>query len=259
METNVNYTIVGAFVIILSSAIVLSIIWLSSGFSVQEYSTYLVYMQESVSGLNIDSPVEFNGVTVGNVKSISINRDNPRLVEVLLNVKVGTPITQGTLATLNIKGLTGVGFIALKDLGKDIRPLTRLANQPYPVIRTAPSLFSRLDTSLSNLTQSLQKVSDAITSLLDKQNQQSLKQILTGWAQFSKALGESSNKLTVFFNSGTRSAEIFETQTLPATNRAIDNISDISQGLSGITAEINENPAILIRGKTPQPLGPGEK
>ena len=41
METNVNYTLVGAFVIALVTATVLAIIWLSSGFSIKENDIYL--------------------------------------------------------------------------------------------------------------------------------------------------------------------------------------------------------------------------
>src|SRR3990167_1857409 len=113
METNVSYTIVGAFVITLLTAMVLAIIWLSSGFSFDQYTTYLVYMQESVSGVSVDSQVEFNGVNVGTVKSISLNHKNPQLVELLLNIKKDTPVTRGTVATLNSRGFTGIAYLAL--------------------------------------------------------------------------------------------------------------------------------------------------
>src|SRR5829696_616571 len=96
MESKVNYAIVGGFVIILLTAIVLAIIWLSSGLSFTNYAIYMSYMQESVSGLSIDAPVEFNGVEVGKVKIIKINKDNPQLVEVLYRIKQSTPVTQGT-------------------------------------------------------------------------------------------------------------------------------------------------------------------
>src|SRR3990167_263035 len=99
MEANVNYTVVGLFVIILTAAFVFGIIWLSSGaYWEKEYQTYQVFMQESVSGLNIDSPVEYNGVNVGTVSYISIDQKNPKLVQVLLSIKQGTPITLGTRA-----------------------------------------------------------------------------------------------------------------------------------------------------------------
>src|SRR5690348_12771960 len=100
MESKVSYTIVGAFVIILTSALILAIIWLSSGLSLETFTTYQLYMQESVSGLTQDSRVEFNGVEVGQVKSITLNQKNPQLVEVLLEVKSSTPVSAGTVATL---------------------------------------------------------------------------------------------------------------------------------------------------------------
>src|SRR5476651_2573438 len=100
METNVNYTIIGLFVITIISFIILAIIWLSAGLSTENYSIYKVYMQESVSGLSPDSVVEYNGVNVGGVKSIELNRRNPQLVELLLKIKTNTPITRGTKAKL---------------------------------------------------------------------------------------------------------------------------------------------------------------
>ena len=102
METKVNYALVGTFVICLVAAIVLTVIWLSAGFSAQDNAIYKVYMTESVSGLNIDSPVEFNGVGVGSVERMEISADNPNLVILLLKVKSNTPVTEGTTATLNL-------------------------------------------------------------------------------------------------------------------------------------------------------------
>src|SRR5438094_282825 len=100
MDTNVNYSLVGAFVILLISAI--------------QYSHYLIYSQESVSGLSIDAPVEYNGVNVGSVRDISLDSANPHLVKLSLNISSSAPITNGTVATLTTKGITGVMFIALK-------------------------------------------------------------------------------------------------------------------------------------------------
>src|ERR1700728_394360 len=121
METNVSYTVVGAFVITLLTATILAIIWLSSGFSFDQYSTFMVYMQESVTGLSIDSPVELNGVNVGTVSSITLNRKNPQLVELLLSIRNDTPLTKGTVATLNTRGFTGIAYLALKDKSTNLR------------------------------------------------------------------------------------------------------------------------------------------
>jgi phospholipid/cholesterol/gamma-HCH transport system substrate-binding protein len=272
METNVNYTIVGIFVITLTAFMILAVIWLSSGLSVEQFSVFKVYMTESVSGLNIDSPVEFNGVASGAVKSIDLNTKNPQLVEVLLNIKKNIPITQGTTATLNQKGLTGIAFISLRDKGVDTQPLVRLQGQEYPVIPTSPSFFLKIDTAITKLNDSLHQVSNSIRTLLDQENMRTMKEILLNIRDFTSVL--SSNKAhfnTILQNtaaasqqflplveSGENAMQQMSTQTLPAANAAVANFGTITSNLSAASAEIKQNPAVIIRGKTPRALGPGE-
>src|SRR6185295_2506290 len=178
METNINYTVVGGFVLILSAAIVLAVIWLSAGLSMESYSTYKVYMKESVSGLTIDSAVEFNGVSIGTVSSIEISKRDPQLVELLLKIKSSTPVSQGTRAMLNSRGLTGITYIALQDKGADRRPLRILPGEVYAVINTSPSIYMRIDTALGQFSENFRRISLAIESLLNKENLQLFKGIL---------------------------------------------------------------------------------
>lgn len=273
METNVNYKLVGAFVLILTTALVFAIIWLSSGFSWEIYSTYLVYMQESVAGLTPDSPVEYNGVTVGAVKKVALNTKNPQLVELTLNIETNIPITRGTTATLNTRGITGITYIALKDKSDDLRPLEKLPGQKYPVIKTAPSLFLRLDTALSQFMKDFRQVSASFQKVFDDQNQQSLKQILLNLQTLTASLANNNHKLdlildntamaskqlTPFIQSSIGTMKVLETQTLPATYRLISNLDEISQTMSQVANELKQNPSILIRGSAQPTLGPGER
>lgn len=272
METNVNYTVVGAFVIVLIAATVLAIIWLSSGFSFEQFNTYMVYMQESVSGLTVDSPVEFNGVNIGTVKSIELNHKNPQLVELLLSVKSTTPVTRGTVATLNSKGLTGINYIALKDKSTDLRKLVAEPGQPYPVIPTAPSLFVRLDTALKQVSNNLRKVSESIQSVLDPENQKSIKETLHNIQEITANLSANGDKFTKILQNTVKASQQFvpvlqstttamktlEAQTLPATYRLISNLDDVARTLSAVATELKQNPSVIIRGKASPPLGPGE-
>jgi phospholipid/cholesterol/gamma-HCH transport system substrate-binding protein len=251
METNVNYTIVGAFVITLIAFIVLGIIWLSAGLTTESYTTYKVYMCESVSGLNLNAPVEYNGVNVGTVSNIRISHKNPRVVVILLRIKSKTPITQGTRAKLDARALTGIAFILLEDKGTDNRPIVMFKDQNYPVIPTIPSLYTRLDTALTQINKSFQDLSLSIQGLLDKDNLNSIKAILAN-------LNKISRDLSPLLQSSQSTLRVLETQTLPATNKAINNLDTMSQNLSEISGQIKQNPAILIRGKGQQPLGPGE-
>jgi phospholipid/cholesterol/gamma-HCH transport system substrate-binding protein len=244
METNVNYTIVGTFVIVLFAFIVMSVIWLSAGVTATDYTTYQVLMKESVSGLSVDAPVEFNGVNVGSIKNIEISQKDPQVVIILLNVKNNTPITVGTRATLNMKGLTGMAYLALIDKGLDKRLLKKLPRQPYPIINTAPSLLVRFDTGLTQLNDSLHQVSVSIRSLMDQENLISIKKILNNVESVTQSLIpliQSSHNL------------------LPTVNQTVINLENITRDLVSVSAEIKQNPSVLIRGQQRQALGPGEK
>lgn len=251
METNVNYTLVGAFVLALTAAIVLGIIWLSSGLSLQRFNTYLVYMQESVSGLGSDSIVEYNGVVVGKIKNIELNRKNPQLVEVLLDIKSSTPITRGTVAMLSTRGITGLAFIALKDKSTDLRPLVAEPGQKYPVIKTVPSIFLRLDAALTQFTNNFHQISDSIQSLLDKENLRSIKDSLQNIKKASAQIGP-------FFETSKVTMNMLQTQTLPAATRALESIENAAHEMSAVSAQVKGNPSVLIRGAERQDRGPGE-
>ncbi len=265
METNVKYTVVGAFVISLTAALVIAIIWLSAGLSSVRYAVYKVEMQESVSGLGIDSAVEYNGVNVGTVKSIKLNHQDPHLVDLLLNINVDTPITQGTVAVLATRGITGLVFIALKDRGTDRRPLVANRGERYPVIPTAPSIFVRLDAALTKISTSFQRISDSIQTLLDKDNQKSIKDTLANLSRVTGTLSKDSEKLSAIIINTQKASEnmspvlqTIQNQTLPSFSQLISNLNDTVQSLSEVSSELKQNPSILIRGAAPKTPGPGE-
>lgn len=273
MDNNVNYTMVGAFVIFLTTAIVFAIIWLSSGLTLIQYSDYLMNSEESVSGLNVDASVEYNGVNVGSVKSITLDTTNPHIVKVLLSINNATPITRGTIATLTTRGVTGVAFVALKDLGDDLRPLTAEPNQEYPVIPTAPSIFMRLEVTLSRLTDNFQTITDSFSRLLDKKNLQSIQNSLEHIDKLTGSLAKDSDKFNqLITNTAQASAEfvpmlkqstsalkVLDSQTLPSTYRLLSNMNDVMRNLNDVSTQLKQNPSILLRGAAPLPLGPGEK
>lgn len=272
METNVNYTVVGAFVILLISATVLAIIWLSAGFSFDVYDTYKVYMDESVSGLTVDSPVEFNGVQVGKVTKIKIDLKNPKLVRVLLSVKRNTPITRSTIAMLATRGITGYVYFSLVDKGVDHSPLTIQSGEKYPIIPMQPSIFTRLDKALTQISNSFVHIDDALTNLLDRDNLQMLKEILYSMRRVANTLANNSENIdsilkntktaskefTPLLRSGQGAMRMLETQTLPAANQAITGFENTAQMLNEFANELKQNPSVLIRGRAQAKPGPGE-
>ena len=84
MEAKTNYTFVGLGVIILLISLCIGALWLSFGFDQTAYQYYVVYTKESVSGLNEEALVKYNGVKVGYVEELSLSNDHPGTVRILL-------------------------------------------------------------------------------------------------------------------------------------------------------------------------------
>ncbi|MBP8120458.1 MAG: MCE family protein, partial [Burkholderiales bacterium] len=96
-----NYAVVGAFVLALGAVLVAGILWIASGGAFQKkYDHYLAIMEESVSGLNLNAPVKYNGVEVGKVRSIALDPVKPQNVRLVFAIERGSPIKQNTLAVL---------------------------------------------------------------------------------------------------------------------------------------------------------------
>lgn len=259
MESKVNYALVGIFTIVLTIAIIFAIIWLSSGFSKKEYNTYKVYMEESVTGLNVDSPVKYNGVDVGKVKRIKLNHANPRQVELLIDVEEGAPINKSTTATLTTQGLTGVAYIDLQTKGLDTTPLTQLPGQHYPVIKSAPSLFFRLDKALSELITNFNNLSISVNSVLDVENRRALKETLIHLRILTTSLANNTKHFDEIIQSSQTTMHTISTQTMPKVNDILNNVQTITNNLTITSQNLKQNPSILLRGQSPHPPGPGEK
>lgn len=250
MDTEKSQVVAGAFVIVLTVAIILSIIWLSSGFSVTGYNYYAVDMKESVSGLSVDAVVEFNGVNVGRVKSVKISHHNPRLVELILSIQSTTPVTEGTRAMLNVRGLTGISYISLRDNGNNLVPLKAKKGETWPVIPTVPSLFLQMDAALGKLNENVSAATKAIRALLNEENLQRVATILRNTDRLSRDLIQDNIKVGEILSNTAQASREFPA-LIGALNQSLENFSSLSD-------EIRQNPALLIRGRGQSTPGPGE-
>ncbi|HQT25025.1 MAG TPA: MlaD family protein [Burkholderiales bacterium] len=196
METKVNYAIVGFFVLVFSMALIAVVIWLGAGAEYRKtYDEYLVYMDESVAGLNPNAPVRFKGVSIGRVKDIGLAPDRRESVRLLLQIEKGIPIREDTVATLRSQGLTGIATIELSGGNPDSPILRPKAGERYPVIRSAPSLISRLDTSITPLLANINKSVESLNDTLNAKNRADFSKILANVAQLSDTLAKRSQEI----------------------------------------------------------------
>lgn len=188
MEPKVNYVLVGAFVAILGAVVLIGVLWLGKADYRGIYDRYEAYFRESVAGLSVDSTVKYRGVDVGRVKDIALNPDNPEEVKLTLDIARGTPVKTDTIAVLVTQGLTGLATINLAGGSREAPRLEVSEGQVYPVIKTGPSLFFRLDEAisrllsekgLSKLLADLDLAAKGAADALDDENRTALKRTIT--------------------------------------------------------------------------------
>ena len=112
MESDKHYFVEGLFIIVFTIAAAVFAVWIGSP-GHRDDVIYRIHFPDSVSGLALGDPVKFRGVDVGTVKTMSLDRDNPRLVQVDVRLRKETPVMTDTKASLELKGITGVVFIDL--------------------------------------------------------------------------------------------------------------------------------------------------
>ena len=235
MESKVNYTVVGLFVLALGAAFVGVVFWLySGGAQHRDYQKYLTYFDESVSGLNLNSSVRYRGVEVGRVIDIDLAPDQSGRVRVLMKIDRTTPIKDDTLATLKMQGLTGLSFVELSGGSATAKALVKKSGEDYPVIKTKYSLLKKLDVSVTNLIENMVQTSENLNDLTGAEMRQSMKRMLTNLESVTQLLAEQKPALEqVLKNAG---------HTLEATGKTAEEIGKLTKRLNQ-TAQVVEGMA----------------
>jgi phospholipid/cholesterol/gamma-HCH transport system substrate-binding protein len=176
-------------------------------FASTRYATFELRTADPVSGLIADSPVEFHGVEVGKVRRVQLV--DPRSVSILLNVRRDAPVTKATVATITARGLatrgfTGYVYVALEDSGVDRRPLAPLPGESNPLIPTTPSQTVTLDTSISDVKQDVQQLTDLLHTVLDEKTVGSLKSSVDDLRRVTQVLATNSQRLDAMISSAER-------------------------------------------------------
>jgi phospholipid/cholesterol/gamma-HCH transport system substrate-binding protein len=185
----VNYAVIGAFVLILGAALIAVVLWLASGGAVQKrYDPYLAVVNESVAGLNLNAPVKYNGVDVGKVRRIWLEPGNPEQVNLLFAILRGTPIKEDTVAVLKTQGLTGIAYVELSGGARESPPLIAITGNEYPLIRTKPSLSTRLENVLTSVLAKLDSTSNSINSILSDANREAFTNALADIAIVTRTI-----------------------------------------------------------------------
>lgn len=196
METRSNHILVGAVTLILMAAIVIAAFWFSR-IGEGDNNEFDIFFKQSVTGLAKGSGVSYSGVPAGQVKSIELWKKDPNFVRVRISVNSDVPVVQGTTATMQGVGFTGVSEILLDGAMKGQPPITCPDVNPQaacpegvPVIPTKPGALGQLLNNAPQLLERLTTLTERLTQLLNDDNQASIGGILRNTNELTRSLAQ---------------------------------------------------------------------
>lgn len=244
MENRVNYILVGVFVIGLFMAALITILWMGKYSENQVFKYYKVNTKDSISGLSEKAPVKLRGVSVGEVKTIEINRKNSEEVSIVIKVKLQTPIKQDTYAQIEPQGITGLSFLQLAG-GSNDSPTLKTSNneEKMGIIPARASIFTRVDKTLESVSEKTQQVliqtnevMEKANKILNEKNLQNFETTLENSAKLSKSLASLTNSI----DKQKQRIDSILKQALSLESASIAMAKDMSQMSQTITKSVKD-------------------
>ncbi len=191
METRANYALIGAFTLAIIVGAFGFVYWFSGADGDAARKTYRMVFTSSVSGLSRGASVLFNGLKVGEVKSIGLAED-PRIVNAAIEVDARTPIKTDTVARLESTGFTGIASIALIGGSADAKPLVAGPDGSPPTIYAEPSQIQNIIDTLQNLSGKIDGLITRADNLVGD-NSASITDTFANIDKFTKAFADNSD------------------------------------------------------------------
>ena len=143
---------VGLFVIIGFSLTIVAIVWFGLSHRLEKGNYFVAYFDESVQGLDTDSPVKYRGVSVGRVIGVNVAPD-ATLIETTLKIDTDVEPIEDLVAQLKSVGITGIMFVELdRKMPGDVDQAPQITfPSKYPIIATKPSDIKKFVSGLDDL------------------------------------------------------------------------------------------------------------
>lgn len=181
MKTKLSPAAVGMFVLGAFALLVIGFLSFGGSHFFKQPSRFLVYFDESVSGLDPGAPIKFYGVRVGRVAAVNVRYDaatksaqvqtvceinrnvltdpSGRTIDLNVPAELQKLIDGGLRARLSFTGITGLLFVELileNPQDYPVHPGHR--DEPLPVIPAIPSPIAEVQQSVVEIVANLKKV-----------------------------------------------------------------------------------------------------
>ena len=231
METKANYVLIGAFTLVVAVGMLLFGLWMAKYSSDRSWQAYHVVFSEPVTGLMEGGTVQYNGIGVGTVDSLTLAPQDPRLVVARIRIGTDVPVKIDTRAKLSMAGLTGSPFIQLTGGSPDAPRLVADEPDRIPVIPTEAS-------ALQNIADTANRLVARLDEVLSDENVARIANTLENIEGMTGAVaGQREDLAELIVNARVASERLVE--TVETSNRAMDGIDrELVQKLPGMVARL---------------------
>ena len=234
MERKAHYALIGLFTFAVVAGAFGFVFWLHHSSGKKQAVAYRVIFDSSVSGLQVGGNVLFNGIRVGEVTNLRLDREKPNEVVAMLAVNKSTPIRSDTRVGLEFAGLTGVAAVPLKGVSAKTPLIEREEGEP-PTLRADPSASQDM---MQAAREVLNKAEEVITT-----NQEALHQAIADISTFSASLARNSDSV----ESIVRDAKDTMSNAKEATASAHTLMENLDKRTNDITIGVNKMTATATR------------
>jgi len=233
METRANYVLIGAFTLAAIIGALGFFLWLAKVEVDRQYAYYDILF-DSVSGLSEAGDVRYNGLPVGQVIRLALDRNDPSKVRVRIEIDADTPVKTDTIATLELQGVTGVSYVDLTGGTPDAQRLVTAPGEAVPLIQSQPSAIQSLFTGAPELLSKAISLLEKLNTAVSPDNQAAFSHIL---ANLDSASGELDNTLKDFSSLSTNLSEAagtiadFTHRLEPVADASVNTLKTVDETL----------------------------
>ena len=177
METRAHHVLIGLFTVLTVTASLLFALWLGHAGGNEKQNTYRIIFRESVNGLSQGAAVQYNGISVGDIRKLQLDPADPRRVIAIIRVNASTPIKQDTHAKLMLTSVTGGAVIMLSGGSPDSPSLEPVDHEP-PTIIADRSPLSRLLNNGEDMMTSINEIVARVNRMVSPDNIRHINQTL---------------------------------------------------------------------------------
>ncbi len=225
MENEARYILAGSLIVAVSLLMLASLVWLAGGSRIA-YAHYTIYFRnQSMDGLDINSPVKLRGIKVGEVSSYAFVPGSQDAVRVQIRINPATPIHADSRAVVDRNIVTGLAAIEITNPPSNSPLVKSTQEPPWPVIAEGSSDLEKVTTNVTQMSVKTARMLDSVNQVLSPANIDAISATLANLQKVTAALSDDRKQMGATLQSVRQAADSLNraADSLDATSRDFDS------------------------------------